>query len=262
MTSTKVSVSTSAGVATVSLNNPEKHNAFDDVMIGELSAAFESLGNDPSVRVVVLAAQGKSFSAGADLAWMQRMADYGFEDNLCDARSLADMLQRLNTLPRPTIARVQGAAFGGAVGLVSCCDMAVGTPRASFSLSEVRIGLVPATIAPYVVRAIGERASRRYFQTAERFDAQAALDLGLLSTVVDEEALDDTVAELAGTLANNGPNALREAKQLVFDVSDRPIDADLIGSTSELIASVRVSPEGQEGLQAFLGKRPPAWAQQ
>jgi methylglutaconyl-CoA hydratase len=169
------------------------------------------------------------------------------------------MLRCLNTLPRPTIARVQGAAFGGAVGLVSCCDMAVGTPHASFCLSEVRIGLVPATIAPYVVRAIGERAARRYFQTAERFDAGTALALGLLSDVVDEHALDTRIDDLAGQLLANGPAALAAAKELALGVSGRAIDETVLSETSELIARVRVSDEGQEGLTAFLEKRKPAW---
>ena len=248
-----------AGVARVTLANPDRHNAFDDAMIAELAGIFAALGNDSEVRVVVLGAEGRSFSAGADLAWMQRMAGYGYDDNLADAQALAAMLHTLNTLPRPTIARVQGAAFGGAVGLVSCCDLAVGTPRASFCLSEVRIGLVPATIAPYVVRAIGARAARRYFQTAERFDAQTALQLGLLTRVVEEQDLDDAIAALAAELAGNGPEALKTAKQLVFDVADRPVDADLRQATSELIAAVRVSDEGQEGLRAFLEKRPAAW---
>lgn len=248
-----------SGVATVTLNRPEKHNAFDDQMIEALSREFARLAADDAVRVVVLAANGRSFSAGADIGWMQRVADYSVTDNRNDARALAELLQQLNTLPRPTIARVQGAAFGGAVGLVSCCDMAIGTPRAVFSLSEVKIGLVPATISPYVVAAIGARAARRYFQTAERIGAETARELGLLSLLVEEDALDETLRELTATLLANGPAALRAAKQLVFDVNQRPIDAELMQETSELIATIRVSPEGQEGLRAFLEKRPAAW---
>jgi methylglutaconyl-CoA hydratase len=255
-----VQVSTDGrGVATVTLANPERHNAFDDGMIAALRENFEALGTDASVRVVILAAEGRSFSAGADLNWMRRMADYGVEENLEDARALAQMLRSLDTLPRPTIARVQGAAFGGAVGLVSCCDIAIGTPRASFSLSEVRIGLVPATIAPYVVAAIGPRAARRYFQSAERFDAAQALALGLLSDVVEEERLDAAVDAMAETLLANGPAAVSAAKQLVRDVSGRPVDGELIEATSRLIAEIRVSEEGQEGLGAFLEKRAPRW---
>lgn len=247
------------GTATVTLANAERHNAFDDTMVAELHQVFERLGNDPSVRVVVLAAQGKSFSAGADLNWMKRMAHYSVEENLVDARALAAMLSCLNTLPRPTVARVQGAAFGGAVGLVSCCDIAIGTSRSSFCLSEVRIGLVPATIAPYVVRAIGERAARRYFQTAERLDAESALALGLLSRIVDEDALDGAIEDMATMLRANGPMALRVAKALVAEVADKAITDALIESTSGLIANIRVGEEGQEGLAAFLEKRPAHW---
>jgi methylglutaconyl-CoA hydratase len=261
MSSDKIISSIDAqGTATITLANAARHNAFDDTMIAELHRVFERLGNDPTVRVVVLAAEGKIFSASADLNWMKRMAQYSVEENLVDARALAAMLNCLNTLPRPTIARVQGAAFGGAVGLVSCCDIAIGTARSSFCLSEVRIGLVPATIAPYVVRAIGERAARRYFQTAERFDAQAAFALGLLSRVVNEDALDTAVEEMATVLRANGPMALQSAKMLVAEVAGQPIDHALIESTSALIANIRVTEEGQEGLGAFLEKRPAYWA--
>ena len=247
------------GVATLTMNRPDKHNAFDDAVITELTASFQAVAENTAVRVMVLAAAGKSFSAGADLGWMQRMANYSYDENLRDANALAQMLKTLNEMPKPTIARVQGAAFGGAVGLVSCCDMAIGTPRASFSLSEVKIGLVPATIAPYVVAAIGQRAARRYFQSAERFKAEAAAELGLLTAVVDEEALDTAIDELITTLLTNSPQALRAAKQLVFDVADRPVSAALIQQTCELIAAIRVSEEGQEGLNAFLEKRQAAW---
>lgn len=247
------------GVARVTLNRPDKHNAFDDAIIAELTEVFSSLANNNAVRAMVLAANGKSFSAGADLGWMQRMANYSYEENLRDAQGLAEMLKCLDTLPFTTIARVQGAAFGGAVGLVSCCDLAIGTPRASFSLSEVKIGLVPATISPYVVAAIGRRAARRYFQTAERFKADAALQLGLLSAVVEENALDSEIDAMIDTVLANSPQAVRLAKQLVVDVADRPVTEQLIQETCELIASIRVSEEGQEGLTAFLDKREPAW---
>lgn len=248
------------GVATVSMNRPDKHNAFDDGVIAELNNAFESLRHNPQVRAMVLAATGKSFSAGADLGWMQRMATYTYEENLRDAQALAAMLKQLNTLPFPTIARVQGAAFGGAVGLVSCCDMAIATARASFSLSEVKIGLIPATISPYVIAAIGQRASRRYFMTAERFSAETALQLGLLSEIVSEEQLDATVENMLTTLLANSPAAVKAAKQLVFDVENRVITDQLIADTSERIARIRVSTEGQEGLTAFLEKRPASWS--
>jgi methylglutaconyl-CoA hydratase len=249
------------GVATVTMNRPEKHNAFDDAVIAELRDAFDALAAREDVRVVVLASTGKSFSAGADLGWMKRMAGYDYQDNLGDARLLAAMLRSLHDLPQPTIARVQGAAFGGAVGLVSCCDMAVAVERASFSLSEVKIGLVPATISPYVIRAIGERASRRYFATAERFGAAEAHRLGLVSEVVTEDDLETALEQLIATLLQNGPTAVREAKQLVQDVAGQPITPALVESTCELIAGIRISEEGQEGLGAFLNKRQPAWVE-
>lgn len=248
------------GVATITMNNPDKHNAFDDVTIAELHAAFERADGDESARVVVLAAEGKSFSAGADLNWMKRMASYSRAENLRDSVALAAMLKALNFMSKPTIARVQGAAFGGAVGLVSCCDIAVGSPRASFSLSEVKIGLIPATISPYVVAAIGQRAARRYFTTAERFNADVALKLGLLSEVVEEEQLEAAVSALVDSLLGNSPAAVKAAKQLVFDVAGREITDELIQATCESIASIRVSGDGQEGLTAFLEKRAPSWA--
>lgn len=247
------------GVATVRLDRPQKHNAFDDGVIAELRAAFDAIAGNDKVRVVVLAAAGKSFSAGGDLGWMKRMAAYDYEDNLADARLLAGMLEALNKLPQPTIARIQGAAYGGAVGLVSCCDMAVASERASFALSEVRIGLVPATISPYVIRAIGERAARRYFTTGERFTADTAQRLGLVSEVVDDEGLDTALEHLVHALLQNGPLAVRQAKQLVHDVAGHPITPALVEGTCELIARIRTSEEGQEGLGAFLEKRAANW---
>lgn len=260
MTQPAVLVSQDArGVATVSLNRPQLHNAFDDQLISELTGILETIGADASVRLLVLRSEGKSFSAGADLNWMKRMANYSYEENLQDARALAKLLKVLNFLPQPTIARVQGAAFGGAVGLVSCCDMAVAAERASFSLSEVKLGILPATISPYVIAAIGQRAARRYFTTAERFDAATAAQLGLVTKVVLEETLDAEIENLISALLSNSPAAIRAAKSLVFEVADRPVDATLIERTSELIAAIRVSEEGQEGLNAFLEKRKPAW---
>lgn len=247
------------GVARVCINNPDKHNAFDDGIIAELSKAFEQLSNDDSVRVVVLESKGKNFSAGADLNWMKRMASYSRAENFRDAQALAAMLQNLNFMPKPTIARVQGAAFGGAVGLVSCCDMAIATTRASFSLSEVKIGLIPATISPYVVAAIGQRASRRYFLSAERFSAATALELGLVNNVCDSDDLDSQVETLIAQLLSNSPAAMSAAKQLIFDIADRAIDSELIEDTCQRIADIRASDEGQEGLNAFLEKRNPAW---
>ena len=247
------------GVAQVRLNNPDKHNAFDDEIIGELTEAFVAIVDNSNVRVMVLGSEGKSFSAGADLEWMKRMASYSYDENLRDASALTLMLKTLNEIPQPTIARVQGAAFGGAVGLVSCCDMAVAASAASFSLSEVKIGLVPATISPYVIAAIGQRAARRYFVTAERFDAHRALQLGLVNEVVDAEQLDQEIDRLINTLLANGPEAVTGAKQLVFDVAGKPIDQQLIDATCETIAAIRVSEQGQEGLQAFLERRKPQW---
>lgn len=247
------------GIATVLMNNAEKHNAFDDQIIKALTAAFNDLDKNDAVRVVILAGAGKSFSAGADLAWMKRMAAYTYEQNLADSQALALLMHTLNCMRKPTIARVHGAAFGGAVGLVSCCDFAVASPRASFCLSEVKVGLIPATIGPYVVAAIGPRASRRYFQSAERFPAEEALNLGLVTHLADEEQLDVAVMELTEQLLSNSPQAMRQAKQLVADLSNKPIDQAQIDKTCELIANIRVSPEGQEGLNAFLEKRAPSW---
>jgi len=247
------------GVARVRLNNPDKHNAFDDQMIGQLTEAFVAIADNSNVRVMVLGSEGKSFSAGADLEWMKRMASYSYDENLRDASALALMLKTLNEIPQPTIARIQGPAFGGAVGLVSCCDMAVAASAASFSLSEVKIGLVPATISPYVIAAIGQRAVRRYFVTAERFDAHRAMEIGLVNEVVDAEQLDQEIDRLIDALLANGPEAILAAKRLVFDIAGKPIDQQLIDSTCETIAAIRVSEQGQEGLQAFLEKRKPHW---
>lgn len=262
MPDTTVSSSTdSRGVATVTLNRPDKHNAFDDAIIAELDRVFATLAADEQVRLVVLASTGRSFSAGADLAWMQRMAGYSREENLKDARALAEMLRKLNEMPQPTIARVQGAAYGGAVGLVSCCDMAIGSEHAKFCLSEARIGLIPATISPYVIAAMGARAARRYFTTAEVIPAQRAQALGLLSEVCSAEDLDTTLEASLQTLLDNGPQALRDAKRLVLDYTGKTIDADLIEDSCRRIADIRVSTEGQAGLQAFLDKSAAPWRQ-
>ena len=247
------------GIATVTLNRPERHNAFDDDMIAALAAAFETLAGRDDVRAMVLGAGGASFSAGADLGWMRRMAGYGREENLRDANLLADMLAALWALPMATVARVQGSAFGGGVGLVSCCDIAVGAREARFALSEVRLGLAPATISPYVIDAIGPRAARRYFQTGERFDAARAAELGLLSEVVEATQLDATVSGIIAALLAAGPAAARAAKRLVAEFAGQPITAELRADTSVRIAELRASDEGREGLAAFLDKRPPAW---
>lgn len=247
------------GVATVTLNQPEIHNAFDDKLILELTDIFSRVNQDQNIRVMVLAAAGKSFSAGADLNWMQRMATYSYEQNLADANALAKMFFILNTIDKPTIARVQGAAFGGAVGLVACCDMAIGSKLSKFCLSEVKLGLIPATISPYVIDALGARIARRYFTTAEVFSATRARRLGLLSEAVVEEELDRTIENLIEHILKNSPAAIREAKQLVFDVQNQPITDELLAKTSEKIAELRVSEQGQEGLNAFLQKRRANW---
>ena len=250
------------GIATITLNNPGKHNALEDIIIAELTAAFAQIEKSKDVRVMVLTATGKNFCAGADLGWMKRMATYSYDENLKDSKALARMFKLLNTLSVPTIARVQGVALGGGVGLVSCCDMAVAASDASFTLSEVKIGLIPAVISPYVVAAIGQRAARRYFTTAERFDAETAIKLGLVSKAVEQTQLNHETEKLAETLLANSPSATVEAKQLVFDVAGRLIDDKLIELTCERIAAIRVSANGQEGLSAFLQKRQPTWSVQ
>jgi methylglutaconyl-CoA hydratase len=247
------------GVAFVTLNRPDQHNAFDDQMIAQLRQHFEELAQRDDVRVLVLESTGKSFSAGADLAWMQRMANFSYADNLHDARQLALMLSALKNLPQPSIARVQGNALGGAVGLVSCCDIAIGSSAAVFGLTETRIGLIPATIGPYVVEAIGARWARRLFLTAERFDALQAERIGLIHECCKADQLNATIEALLEVILRNGPRALREAKQLVSDIAGRHIDSEMLEDTSARIARVRVSAEGQAGLTAFLGKQNPYW---
>ncbi len=249
----------SRGIASITLDRPQQHNAFDDELIGELLVMLNQIALDEAVRIVVLRAAGKSFSAGADLNWMRRMADYDEAQNLADAMQLAELMRRLNGLPKPTVARVQGAAFGGGVGLIACCDIALANEHALFSLSEVRLGLIPAVISPYVVRAIGERASRRYMLSAERFDASEALRLGLVHEVVAEADLDTRLDALIETLLAAGPAAQAAAKDLVLAVAGRPIEADLVEDTATRIAAIRASDEGREGLAAFLEKRKPAW---
>lgn len=247
------------GVATVTLNNPEKHNAFDDLIIKDLTAIFQKVAQSNDIKILVLASTGKSFSAGADLAWMKRMASYSYEDNLKDATSLANMLKALNFLPQPTIAKIQGAAFGGAVGLASCCDIVIAASKASFCLSEVKLGLIPATIGPYVVNAIGLKAARRYFITAERFFADKAQQIGLVDEVVELESLTAEVDKMIAVLLSNGPKAIQAAKKLALDVAFQAFSETLLQDTSQRIAHLRVSPEGQEGLTSFFEKRSPTW---
>jgi methylglutaconyl-CoA hydratase len=249
------------GVATITMTRPDKHNAFDAELITELSRVLGELEANDDVRVVVLTGEGPSFSAGADLNWMRGMAEASEAENRDDARRLAAMLRRLDFLPKPTLAQVNGAAFGGGVGLVACCDVAVGAAGAKFGLTEVKLGLVPATIAPYVVRAVGPRQARRLFLTAEIIGAEEANRVGLLHDVVPAEELDEAVNRQVNFILKNGPAALAEAKHLVDLVTgrDEASQAELDEQTSELIARLRVSDEGQEGLAAFLEKRKPEW---
>ena len=251
---------TRQGVHTITLARPEVRNAFNEALIGEIRQAFEAAGADPAVRCIVLAAEGKAFCAGADLNWMRRMADYGREQNLQDAGELARMLATIDQCPKPTVARVQGDVYAGGMGLVAACDMAVSLDTAGFCLSEVKLGLIPATISPYVIRAMGARAAQRYFLTAERFDAAQAHRLGLVSEVVaSEAALDEQVQGLCQALLQASPNALRACKQLLRDVTGREIDAALIERTVAGIADIRASAEGKDGVQSFLQKRKPGW---
>jgi methylglutaconyl-CoA hydratase len=249
----------SGGVATVTLARPEIHNAFDESLIAQLTDVFVSLDDDPDVRAVVLAGAGKSFCAGADLNWMKRMAAFGDDENLRDANALAAMLRALYGLSKPTIARVHGAAYGGGVGLIAACDVAIAVPDATFALTEAKLGLIPATIGPYVIEAIGARQARRYFLTTERFGAAEALRIGLVHEVVDAGALDRRVRDIVQAVMAAGPVAQLECKALIRGVAHRPIDADVIAGTAAHIAAVRASPEGREGVAAFLAKRRPAW---
>lgn len=250
----------SGATLTLRLNRPDLHNAFDAGLIADLTAALRQAGNDPDVRVVVLAGEGRSFSAGADLHWMRGMAAASEGDNRIDALALAALMRTLDELPKPTIARVQGAAFGGGVGLVACCDIAIGVDTARFGLTESRLGLLPAVISPYVVAAIGPRQSRRWFATAEQFDAAAALQMGLLHQVVTAGQLDEAVAGQVSLLQKAGPIAAASAKRLVSQVLASPDRDALDAANADLIARLRVSAEGQEGLGAFLEKRSPGWA--
>ena len=247
-------------VGLVTLNRPERHNAFDDVMIGELTEALRAMEADESVRVVVLSGAGRSFSAGADLNWMKRMGGFSLDENRRDAMGLATLMRTLAHLRKPTIARVQGAAYGGGVGLVACCDIACATQQTMFALTEAKLGLVPAVISPYVVAAIGERFARRYFLTGERFEAADAWRLGLIHEMTLTEAdLDDKVGEIVDALLACGPVAQREAKELIRAVAGKPVTSELIQDTAERIAKLRASPEGREGVSAFLEKRKPSW---
>lgn len=245
--------------AWVWMNRPEVHNALDEVMIAELAQAFQQLGKNPDIRAIVLGGRGKSFSAGADLGWMKRAASFTEEENRVDALKLAHMLNTIAECPKPVIARVQGAAFGGGVGLTAVADIAVAGEYAKFCLSEVKLGLVPATIAPYVVAAMGERQAQRYFLTAEIFKSDKAADIGFVHESCLDEKLDQTVEDLLSSLALAAPGALHVAKKLIKTVSHRQLDDTLMNETAELIAQQRLKPEGREGLSAFFEKRKAYW---
>jgi methylglutaconyl-CoA hydratase len=261
--STALTVSTQDRIARITLTRPELRNAFNDEVIQQLKAAFEAVGQRDDVRAVVLAAEGPAFCAGADLNWMRRMADYTREENVADAGQLAAMLKAIYECPKPTIAAVQGDVFAGGMGLVAACDMAVSVRTATYCLSEVKLGLIPATISPYVIRALGRRAAHRYFLTPARFSADEAHRIGFVHDLVDAdeggEALDAKVSELAQALVSASPAAVKACKRLVQDVAERAIDAALIAATVEGIAESRASEQGREGVQSFLQKRKPAW---
>ncbi len=247
-------------VARITLNRPEVRNAFNDEVIAQLKAAFEDVGSRAEVRAVVLAAEGPAFCAGADLNWMRRMADYTREENLADAGELAAMLRTIYECPKPTIARVQGDVFAGGTGLVAACDVAVSLDSATYCLSEVKLGLIPATISPYVIRAMGARAAHRYFLTAERFSAAEAHRIGFVHEIASSAGeLDAKVDGFVKAFLAASPNALKACKRLVQDVAEREIGAALIASTVEGIADIRASDEGREGVQSFLQKRKPSW---
>jgi methylglutaconyl-CoA hydratase len=246
-------------VAKVFLNRPEVRNAFNDGVITELAETFTRLGQDPGVRVIVLGGHGKAFCAGADLNWMKSMAGYGWEDNRADATRLAEMLWAIYSCPLPVVGRLHGDCYAGGIGLAACCDVLVAAEGMHFCLSEARLGLLPATISPYVMRAMGEQAARRYFITAERFSAAQAREMGFVHELVAPDALDAKVDEIVALLVGNGPAAVKACKRLVQDFAGREITPDLRAETARRIADIRASDEGREGVQAFLNKREPAW---
>ena len=257
---TSLAIERQGPLGLVTMNRPERHNAFDDELIGELTEALRSMEAEDGIRVVVLSGAGKSFCAGADLNWMKRIAGFSMDENRRDAMGLAALMRTLAHLRKPTIARVHGAAYGGGVGLVACCDVAVASHAAIFSLSEAKLGLVPAVISPYVIAAIGERAARRYFLSAERFDVAEARRLGLVHEVTAGEGeMDRKIGLIADAMLACGPAAQREAKELIRAVANRPVTSELIQDTAERIAKIRSSPEGREGVAAFLDKRRAAW---
>lgn len=259
MSNPAIEVLLQGSVATVWLNRPEVHNAFDEHLIASLTNALRQIDSDPGVRVLVLAGRGKSFCAGGDLGWMRRMASFSDAENLQDSAALAEMYRALAQLSKPTIARVHGAALGGGTGLVAACDIALATPQASFGTTEVRLGLIPATISPYVIAAIGARAAHRYFLTGEKIDSECALRLGLVNEICTAETLDTRLSELSGALLAGGPAAQSACKRLIADIAGQPVNAQLIADTSARIADTRAGAEAREGIGAFFEKRKPAW---
>ena len=247
-------------IGLVTMNRPERHNAFDDALISELTEGLRSMEAEEGIRVVVLSGAGKSFSAGADLNWMRRMAGYSMDENRRDSMGLATLMRTLAHLRKPTIARVHGPAYGGGVGLVACCDVAIATQNATFALTEAKLGLIPAVISPYVIAAIGERAARRYFLSAERIESGEAFRLGLVHDLAASEGdLDEKIGIVVDSMLACGPVAQREAKDLIRAVAGRPVTSELIQDTAERIAKLRASPEGREGIAAFLEKRRASW---
>lgn len=246
-------------VATVTLNRPALRNAFNSATIAELALAFDELGRDEDVRAIVLAANGAAFCAGGDLNWMKEMAHYSDSENLADATRLADMLHTIYLCPKPVVAKIQGDCYAGGMGLVAACDIAVAADSAHFCLSEVKLGLIPATIAPYVIKAMGENAARRYFLTAERFTAQEAHRIGFVHELTSAEELNASVAAVVKALVTNSPHAVQQAKVLVRDIAGQPIAQPLIADTAQRIATIRASLEGREGVASFLEKRKPLW---
>jgi methylglutaconyl-CoA hydratase len=246
-------------VATVTLNRPDVRNAFNETTISEIALAFDELGRNDTVRAIVLAANGPAFCAGADLNWMKKMAGYSHVENNADALQLADMLRTIYLCPKPVVAKVQGDCYAGGMGLVAACDVVVTVDEANFCLSEVKLGLIPATISPYVIKAMGENAARRYFLTAERFSAAEAQRIGFAHEVTSADALDAKVAAIVKALVSNSPHAVQQAKALVREVAGRPVDDALLADTAERIANIRSSSEGREGVASFLEKRKPMW---
>jgi methylglutaconyl-CoA hydratase len=254
-----LTIAVAAKVATVTLNRPDVRNAFNEHTINEIALAFDALGRDEAVRAIVLAANGPAFCAGADLNWMKKMAGYSHDENQADAMQLAQMLRTIYLCPKPVVAKVQGDCYAGGMGLVAACDIAVSVPEANFCLSEVKLGLIPATISPYVIKAMGENAARRYFLTAERFSAQEAHRIGFVHELAPAADLDAKVAELVKALVGNSPDAVKEAKVLVREVVNLPVSDALLADTALRIAHIRASEQGREGVQSFLEKRKPNW---